>query len=121
MLLTRRLIPGSVLHQRRQNQIMRHWGVQLLCLLRPCHRPSWRSRQVYNFCVCNEHNISSCLQRFLQQTGGRQGGWDDYDHKVFLRTRTNYGRVRLVLISQARRILWPEEIMSGESCQVSDC
>ncbi|NXG43769.1 CC112 protein, partial [Psilopogon haemacephalus] len=23
--------------------------------------------------------------RFLQQTGGRQGGWDDYDHKKFLK------------------------------------
>ena len=34
------------------------------------------------------------LQRFLQQTGGRQGGWDDYDHNTFLKTRTNCNRVR---------------------------
>ncbi len=27
------------------------------------------------------------VQRFLQQTGGRQGGWDDFDHKAFLRIR----------------------------------
>uniref|UniRef100_A0A8D0HRK5 Coiled-coil domain containing 112 n=1 Tax=Sphenodon punctatus TaxID=8508 RepID=A0A8D0HRK5_SPHPU len=25
------------------------------------------------------------LERFLQQTGGRGGGWDDYDHQIFLK------------------------------------
>ncbi|XP_042310798.1 coiled-coil domain-containing protein 112 isoform X2 [Sceloporus undulatus] len=25
------------------------------------------------------------LERFLQQTGGRQGGWDEYDHQTFLK------------------------------------
>lgn len=25
------------------------------------------------------------LERFLQQTGGRQGGWDEYDHQMFLK------------------------------------
>ncbi|KFP35634.1 Coiled-coil domain-containing protein 112, partial [Chlamydotis macqueenii] len=25
------------------------------------------------------------FERFLQQTGGRQGGWDDYDHQNFLK------------------------------------
>ncbi|XP_066472178.1 coiled-coil domain-containing protein 112 isoform X2 [Tiliqua scincoides] len=25
------------------------------------------------------------LERFLQKTGGRQGGWDEFDHQVFLR------------------------------------
>ena len=30
------------------------------------------------------------LQRFLQQTGGRQGGWDDYDHQTFLKIRKQF-------------------------------
>ncbi|XP_060617909.2 coiled-coil domain-containing protein 112 isoform X1 [Anolis sagrei] len=25
------------------------------------------------------------LERFLQQTGGKQGGWDEYDHQTFLK------------------------------------
>ncbi|XP_062516857.1 coiled-coil domain-containing protein 112-like [Corticium candelabrum] len=27
----------------------------------------------------------TAFERFLQQTGGHQGGWDDYDHQTFLR------------------------------------
>lgn len=27
------------------------------------------------------------LQRFLAQTGGHQGGWDDYDHQLFLKLK----------------------------------
>ncbi|NXD84964.1 CC112 protein, partial [Halcyon senegalensis] len=30
------------------------------------------------------------FERFLQRTGGRQGGWDDYDHQNFLRIRTKH-------------------------------
>uniref|UniRef100_A0A8D0B633 Coiled-coil domain containing 112 n=1 Tax=Salvator merianae TaxID=96440 RepID=A0A8D0B633_SALMN len=30
------------------------------------------------------------LERFLQQTGGRQGGWDEYDHQVFLKVHTKH-------------------------------
>ncbi|NXC63842.1 CC112 protein, partial [Aleadryas rufinucha] len=30
------------------------------------------------------------FERFLQQTGGWQGGWDDYDHQNFLKIRTKY-------------------------------
>ncbi|NXU32798.1 CC112 protein, partial [Thalassarche chlororhynchos] len=30
------------------------------------------------------------FERFLQQTGGRQGGWDDYDHQNFLKVWTRH-------------------------------
>lgn len=30
------------------------------------------------------------FERFLQQTGGRQGGWDVYDHQIFLKTRNKF-------------------------------
>uniref|UniRef100_A0A8C0HJ52 Coiled-coil domain containing 112 n=1 Tax=Chelonoidis abingdonii TaxID=106734 RepID=A0A8C0HJ52_CHEAB len=30
------------------------------------------------------------FERFLQQTGGRQGGWDDYDHQHFLKVWTKH-------------------------------
>nr|XP_056704244.1 coiled-coil domain-containing protein 112 [Euleptes europaea] len=30
------------------------------------------------------------LERFLQQTGGRYGGWDEYDHQVFLKLWTKH-------------------------------
>ncbi|NXP69814.1 CC112 protein, partial [Ramphastos sulfuratus] len=30
--------------------------------------------------------------RFLQQTGGQQGGWDDYDHQNFLKAWTKHKR-----------------------------
>ncbi|XP_069043355.1 coiled-coil domain-containing protein 112 isoform X2 [Lepisosteus oculatus] len=30
------------------------------------------------------------LEKFLQQTGGRQGGWDDFDHQNFLRVWTKH-------------------------------
>ncbi|XP_054999189.1 coiled-coil domain-containing protein 112 isoform X1 [Sorex araneus] len=29
-------------------------------------------------------------ERFLQQTGGRQGGWEDYDHQSFLKARSKH-------------------------------
>lgn len=29
------------------------------------------------------------MQRFLKQTGGHCGGWDQYDHQMFLKIRTN--------------------------------
>ncbi|XP_036382744.1 coiled-coil domain-containing protein 112 [Megalops cyprinoides] len=31
------------------------------------------------------------LERFLQRTGGRQGGWDQYDHQSFLKVWTKHG------------------------------
>ncbi|NXO89230.1 CC112 protein, partial [Certhia brachydactyla] len=40
------------------------------------------------------------FERFLQRTGGRQGGWDDYDHQNFLKIRTKY-RGRLSYIDEA--------------------
>ncbi|XP_066567389.1 coiled-coil domain-containing protein 112 isoform X2 [Amia ocellicauda] len=30
------------------------------------------------------------FEKFLQQTGGRQGGWDDYDHQNFLKIWTKH-------------------------------
>ncbi|XP_043326574.1 coiled-coil domain-containing protein 112 isoform X1 [Cervus canadensis] len=30
------------------------------------------------------------FEMFLQQTGGRQGGWDDYDHQNFVKARTKH-------------------------------
>ncbi|KAM9253019.1 coiled-coil domain-containing protein 112 [Dugong dugon] len=30
------------------------------------------------------------FEKFLQQTGGRQGGWDDYDHQNFVKVRNKY-------------------------------
>nr|XP_051699300.1 coiled-coil domain-containing protein 112 isoform X2 [Oryctolagus cuniculus] len=30
------------------------------------------------------------FEKFLQQTGGRQGGWDDYDHQSFVRVRSKH-------------------------------
>ncbi|NXO82013.1 CC112 protein, partial [Sitta europaea] len=44
------------------------------------------------------------FERFLQQTGGRQGGWDDYDHQNFLKIRTKY-RGRLSYMDEALEYL----------------
>ncbi|XP_027256658.1 coiled-coil domain-containing protein 112 isoform X3 [Cricetulus griseus] len=30
------------------------------------------------------------FERFLQQTGGRQGGWDDFDHQNFMKLRNKH-------------------------------
>ncbi|XP_075399198.1 coiled-coil domain-containing protein 112 [Tenrec ecaudatus] len=30
------------------------------------------------------------FEKFLQQTGGRQGGWDEYDHQNFVKVRNRY-------------------------------
>ncbi|XP_054550488.1 protein fem-1 homolog C isoform X1 [Talpa occidentalis] len=30
------------------------------------------------------------FEKFLQQTGGRQGGWDDYDHQTFVKVRNKH-------------------------------
>ena len=32
----------------------------------------------------------TCIQRFLQQTGGTRGGWDEYDHNTFQHIRSKY-------------------------------
>ncbi|NXK40763.1 CC112 protein, partial [Piprites chloris] len=44
------------------------------------------------------------FERFLQRTGGRQGGWDDYDHQNFLKVRTKY-RGRLSYMDEALQYL----------------
>ncbi|NXQ18235.1 CC112 protein, partial [Peucedramus taeniatus] len=44
------------------------------------------------------------FERFLQRTGGRQGGWDDYDHQNFLKIRTKY-RGRLSYMDEALEYL----------------
>ena len=31
--------------------------------------------------------LAPLLQRFLQQTGGHYGGWEEYDHQTFLKIR----------------------------------
>ncbi|XP_030049360.1 coiled-coil domain-containing protein 112 [Microcaecilia unicolor] len=41
------------------------------------------------------------FERFLQQTGGRQGGWDDYDHQNFLK----------VLVRQKGKLICVEEAL----------
>ncbi|PKU47320.1 hypothetical protein llap_2419 [Limosa lapponica baueri] len=44
------------------------------------------------------------FERFLQRTGGRQGGWDDYDHQNFLRIRTKH-KGRLSYMDEALEYL----------------
>lgn len=44
------------------------------------------------------------FERFLQRTGGSQGGWDDYDHQNFLKIRTKY-RGRLSYMDEALEYL----------------
>uniref|UniRef100_A0A8C3KDV8 Coiled-coil domain containing 112 n=1 Tax=Calidris pygmaea TaxID=425635 RepID=A0A8C3KDV8_9CHAR len=44
------------------------------------------------------------FERFLQQTGGRQGGWDDYDHKNFLKIRKKH-KGRLSYMDEALEYL----------------
>ncbi|NXY09191.1 CC112 protein, partial [Pteruthius melanotis] len=44
------------------------------------------------------------FERFLQRTGGWQGGWDDYDHQNFLKIRTKY-RGRLSYMDEALEYL----------------
>ncbi|NXI85819.1 CC112 protein, partial [Rhipidura dahli] len=44
------------------------------------------------------------FERFLQRTGGRQGGWDDYDHQNFLKIRTKY-KGRLSYMDEALEYL----------------
>ncbi|XP_014729894.1 PREDICTED: coiled-coil domain-containing protein 112 isoform X2 [Sturnus vulgaris] len=44
------------------------------------------------------------FEKFLQRTGGRQGGWDDYDHQNFLKIRTKY-RGRLSYMDEALEYL----------------
>lgn len=40
--------------------------------------------------ACKTLYPSSSLQRFLQQSGGREGGWDQYDHQTFVRIRRKF-------------------------------
>ncbi|NWW51291.1 CC112 protein, partial [Pedionomus torquatus] len=58
-----------------------------------------------------DRTLENCLpeevvefERFLQQTGGRQGGWDDYDHQTFLKIRTKH-KGRLSYMDEALEYL----------------
>ncbi|NXV79286.1 CC112 protein, partial [Atlantisia rogersi] len=44
------------------------------------------------------------FERFLQRTGGWQGGWDDYDHQNFLKVRTKH-KGRLSYVDEALQYL----------------
>ncbi|NXW53949.1 CC112 protein, partial [Eurystomus gularis] len=44
------------------------------------------------------------FERFLQRTGGRQGGWDDYDHQIFLKVWTKH-KGRLSYVDEALECL----------------
>ncbi|XP_053910945.1 coiled-coil domain-containing protein 112 isoform X3 [Cuculus canorus] len=44
------------------------------------------------------------FERFLQQTGGRQGGWDDHDHHTFLKVWTKH-KGRLSYMDEALEYL----------------
>lgn len=44
------------------------------------------------------------FERFLQQTGGRQGGWDDCDHQNFLKVWTKH-RGKLSYVDEALEYL----------------
>ncbi|OXB66106.1 hypothetical protein ASZ78_012449 [Callipepla squamata] len=44
------------------------------------------------------------FERFLQQKGGRQGGWDDYDHQNFLKVWTKH-KGRLSYMDEALQYL----------------
>ncbi|KAM6230509.1 coiled-coil domain-containing protein 112 [Porphyrio hochstetteri] len=44
------------------------------------------------------------FERFLQRTGGRQGGWDDYDHQNFLKVWTKH-KGRLSYMDEALQYL----------------
>ncbi|NWI64074.1 CC112 protein, partial [Todus mexicanus] len=44
------------------------------------------------------------FERFLQRTGGRQGGWDDYDHQNFLKAWTKH-KGRLSYMDEALEYL----------------
>ncbi|NWW10474.1 CC112 protein, partial [Oreocharis arfaki] len=44
------------------------------------------------------------FEKFLQRTGGRQGGWDDYDHQNFLKIRAKY-RGKLSYMDEALEYL----------------
>ncbi|NXI98558.1 CC112 protein, partial [Psophia crepitans] len=44
------------------------------------------------------------FERFLQRTGGRQGGWDDYDHQHFLKAWTKH-KGRLSFVDEALEYL----------------
>ncbi|NXS69954.1 CC112 protein, partial [Pandion haliaetus] len=44
------------------------------------------------------------FERFLQRTGGRQGGWDDYDHQNFLKVWTKH-KGRLPYMDEALEYL----------------
>jgi hypothetical protein len=40
--------------------------------------------------VKSYHAVLYLLQKFLVQTGGHQGGWDDYDNQLFLQLKAKH-------------------------------
>lgn len=51
------------------------------------------------FCLLNVQSVDVNLsQRFLAQTGGHNGGWDDYDHQLFLKLKSKH-KVRLLSLA----------------------
>lgn len=64
------------------------------------------------------------FERFLQQTGSRQGGWDDYDHQTFLKTRSMHNTGNAAFFDAVTRELptkTREEILQHEQWYVEFC
>lgn len=49
-----------------------------------------------NFIICSTCSWFKCeiFQKFLEETGGIRGGWDEYDHGTFLKFRNRYKVLR---------------------------
>ena len=45
------------------------------------------------------------MQKFLGGGGGHSGGWDDYDHQIFLKVKSHYGSEQEGLIEALLREL----------------
>lgn len=54
------------------------------------------------------HPPTDPLQRFLSQTGGYEGGWDNIDHTTFVRIRTQFKVHVLTGVTHAvlRLLVW---------------
>lgn len=49
------------------------------------------------FIICNRIKCE-IFQKFLEETGGIRGGWDEYDHGTFLKFRNRYKVLNKALI-----------------------
>ena len=49
-----------------------------------------RNLSEYNFIFLAVETMQLLFQKFLQQTGGHRGGWDEYDQGTFLKFRNRY-------------------------------